>query len=113
MRTSAADPHERRLEPRHTSVLRLGLLMVSGEAQLCRVTNISPQGVQATVFRPVPAGARVLLRIPDGVSVRGNVVWTDACRIGLKFDEALPEGQLLRLRDNSIMAARRRLPPAV
>lgn len=102
---------DRRFEPRQTSVLRIAVLILDEEAHLCRITNISPQGVQATVFRPVPVGSRVVMRVPDATCLAGSVIWTKDDRVGVKLNEVLPESSVLRFNNESAaVRARRRLP---
>jgi hypothetical protein len=108
MRTSAID---RRREQRHTAVLRLALLLVDGQAQLCRVTNLSPQGLQATVFRPITVGSRAVISVPDGITLAGKIVWVADRTIGVSLDHPLSEPSFLRMKkETAPKCARRRLP---
>jgi hypothetical protein len=102
---------ERRSSARHTSILRLALIDASGFTQLCRITNVSVQGLQATVFGSVSAGSTVQIRIPDEIALEGTIVWAKENCVGIKLDQPLPHSSILRLGGNgSGQGRRRRLP---
>jgi PilZ domain len=109
---AASDIHnDRRAEIRQTSILRLALIDAGGVTQLCRITNVSIQGMQATVFGSVNAGDRVRIRVPDEVTLEGTIVWTKGNSVGIKIDQPLPYSSLLRFGgDRAAEHRRRRLP---
>jgi hypothetical protein len=92
-----------------TSVLRMAALHSEGLTQLCRITNISSQGIQARVFASVAVGAQVSIRVPDEFTADGQVVWTDGNVIGVHLIKPLPASAILRLGSGEV-ARRRRLP---
>jgi hypothetical protein len=98
----------RRAEDRATSVLRMAALQSSGVTQLCRITNVSSQGIQARVFVPIDAGNHVCIRVPDECISDGKVVWTDGNLIGVHLTNPLPASALLRF--GGAEPGRRRLP---
>lgn len=102
---------ERRSEIRETSILRLALIDCAGSTQLCRITNISLHGLQATVFGSVTAGSNVCIRVPDDITLEGTIVWQRDRSVGVKFGEPLEHLALLRFSgDPKARARRRRLP---
>jgi hypothetical protein len=102
---------DRRSQARQTSILRLALIDSSGFTQLCRITNVSLHGLQATVFGSASVGASIRIRVPDEITLDGTVVWTKQNCVGIKLDEPLPYSSLLRFSgDGSAQRRRRRLP---
>ena len=104
---------ERRSEARQTSVLRLALFDTGEFTQLCRITNISHQGLQATVFGRAPAGTKVRIRVPDELSLEGTIVWAKQSAVGIKLDEPLPYASLLRLGGGGAAKGRQRRLPRI
>jgi hypothetical protein len=94
---------------RVTAILRMAALQSHGNTQLCRITNVSSQGIQARVFAPVSNGDRVCIRVPDEFTAHGEVVWTDGSAIGVHLTNPLPASALLRFA-GAEHGRRRRLP---
>nr|NUR38236.1 PilZ domain-containing protein [Sphingomonas sp.] len=111
VKASKRAARERRTEVRQTSILRLALLDAEGATQLCRVTNVSTHGLQATVFGAVRVGGFVTIRVPDEIALTGSIVWVKGRSVGIKLAEPLPQSALLRFgRDDHSSSKRRRLP---
>jgi hypothetical protein len=106
-------PRDRRSQARQTSVLRLALFDTGGFTQLCRITNVSLQGVQATVFGSVTSGAHVRIRVPDDICLEGTIVWAKQNCVGIKLDEPLPYSSLLRFSGDGLTHGRRRRLPRI
>jgi hypothetical protein len=87
----------------------MAALESSGNTQLCRITNVSSQGLQARVFVPINKGERVCIRVPDEFTADGEVVWIDGNVIGIQLTNALPASALLRFAGGEL-GHRRRLP---
>jgi len=105
----AGENDGRRSEHRSTSVLRMAVLQSGGNTQLCRVTNVSSQGIQARVFAPIATGDRVSIRLPDEFTADAKVVWIDGNLVGLHLTQPLPASALLRFSGGEL-GRRRRLP---
>lgn len=93
---ASGDITERRSEFRKTSILRLALIDSNGCTQLCRITNISHQGVQATVFGSVAIDSEVSIRVPDEITLEGRIVWVRDRAVGIKLGAPLAHSTLLR-----------------
>ena len=106
-------PRDRRSQTRQTSVLRLALLDAGGFTQLCRITNVSLQGLQATVFGSASAGTRVRIRVPDEINLQGTIVWAKHNCVGIKLDEPLDYTSLLRFGGPGSPHGRRRRMPRI
>ena len=104
---------DRRVEPRSAAVLRLALIVVDGCAQLCRVTNISSQGLQATVFQHVAMGSKVRLYVGDQLPVAGVIIWSSERSIGIKLNQELPGLAQTRLECDPLATLSRRRVPRV
>lgn len=110
-RASNAESGERRSEFRERSILRLALIDSGHSTQLCRITNISLHGLQATVFGSVTAGSNVSIRVPDEITLDGKIMWVRDRSIGIKLDTPLEHSALMRLSgDANANGRRRRLP---
>jgi hypothetical protein len=102
---------DRRAQARQTSVLRLALFDAGGFTQLCRITNVSLHGLQATVFGSASTRSKVRIRVPDEISLEGTIVWARQNCVGIKLDNPLAYSSLLRFSgDGSAQGRRRRLP---
>lgn len=80
---------ERRRDQRHMSVLRIGKISLYGREQLCLIRNISNGGLMAHVYCEMAAGDPVQIEIKNGHTITGKVVWFDAMRAGIAFDDAI------------------------
>lgn len=110
-RASDAEVGERRSEFRERSILRLAIIDCGRSTQLCRITNISLHGLQATVFGSVTVGSDVSVRVPDEIALDGKIMWVRDRSIGIKLDTPLDHSALLRLSgDANAHGKRRRLP---
>ena len=106
------DATDRRLQERHTLVLRVGLLENEGNASFCLLTNISPQGVQVKLYASVREGSKVCLRVGDEDALEGRVAWVRDENAGIAFAKSLEPETLLRVRQ-MISPDRRRSSPRV
>lgn len=107
--TNAAD---RRLQERHTLVLRVGLLENEGNASFCLLKNISSKGVQVKLYSPVREGTNLCLRVGDEDALEGRVAWVRDGNAGITFRKSLEPDTLLRVRQ-VISADKRRSSPRV
>ena len=108
---ASGDIAERRSEFRKTSILRLALIDSNGCTQLCRITNISHQGVQATVFGSVAVDSEVSIRVPDEITLEGSIVWVRDRSVGIKLGTPLAHSTLLRFTGERRESGRRRRSP--
>ena len=80
------NPPERRTEPRQTTLLRVGKLVVAGEERLCMIRNISSAGAMLKLYQPLPAGAVVEVEITPDCPVTATVLWADEDLAGIGFE---------------------------
>jgi len=107
-----ADATDRRLQERHTLVLRVGLLENEGNASFCLLKNISSKGVQVKLYASVREGTNVCLRVGDDDALEGRVAWVRDGNAGITFAKCLDPDTLLRVRQ-IVSPDRRRASPRV
>lgn len=88
-------PPERRREPRHLTILRVGTLIIDGRRELCLIRNISAGGLMAHVYSPFEPGQRLSVELKTNQAVSGRVTWTDGSNIGISFDDPIDVEELL------------------
>ncbi len=103
---------DRRLQERHTLVLRVGLLEIEGNASFCLLKNISSKGVQVKLYSPLHEGTAVSLRVGDEDAMQGRAAWVRDGNAGITFEKGLDPGTLLRVRQ-MISPDRRRSSPRI
>ena len=101
---------ERRRDERQLTILRVGILIVGGERELCLIRNISAGGLMAHVYRPLQSGQQVTVELKSGQQIGGRVVWTDRGNAGIAFDSPIEVGGLLANPPASSDGWRPRLP---
>jgi len=106
------DAKDRRLQERHTLVLRVGLLENEGNASFCLLKNISSKGVQVKLYASVREGTNVCLRVGDDDALEGRVAWVRDGNAGITFGKCLDPDTLLRVRQ-IVSPDRRRASPRV
>ncbi|MDQ4088332.1 MAG: PilZ domain-containing protein, partial [Pseudomonadota bacterium] len=86
---------ERRRDERQLTILRVGVLVVEGERELCLIRNISAGGLMAHVYREVRKDQRVTVELKSGQQIGGRVVWTAGRNAGIAFDAPIDVAELL------------------
>ena len=66
-------PPERREGERYVTILRVGVLIVDGQRELCLIRNISAGGLMAHVYSPVQPGQRVVVELKTSQQIEGFV----------------------------------------
>jgi hypothetical protein len=87
----------------------MAALELGGTTQICRITNISSQGIQARVFAPVATGDQVCIHVSEEFTADGKVIWIDGTLIGVHLSDPLPAAALLRFSGEDL-GRRRRMP---
>jgi len=97
----APQPDERRRDPRHLTILRVGALIGAGGRELCLIRNISAGGLMAHVYSHHPRGEALAIELKGNQPIPGLVVWAEQSNIGLKFDEQIDVAEMLS--NNSLL----------
>ena len=86
---SAAETREEWIEraPRAVATLLVGKLSHEGNpGQLCRVRNISEQGMQIDTIASLLPAMRISVELRGGQTLTGAIAWTKGGRAGVRFD---------------------------
>ncbi|AJA08316.1 type IV pilus assembly PilZ [Sphingopyxis fribergensis] len=92
---SAADT-DRRGGDRYRTVWRIAKVMRNGDAGLWRVRNISDKGMMLAADVPIEVGEKLEIALSDTVTIRGEVVWSEAGRCGVSFDKEVDVADVLK-----------------
>jgi hypothetical protein len=87
-------PRERRREPRHITILRVGALIGPAGRELCLIRNISAGGLMAHVYSHHAPGEKVSVEL-GSQQIDGSVLWGSESNLGIKFDEAIDVAEML------------------
>jgi len=86
---SAAETRDEWIEraPRAVATLLVGKLSHEGNpGQLCRVRNISEQGMQIDTIASLLPAMRISVELRGGQTLTGAIAWTKGGRAGVRFD---------------------------
>ena len=90
-----ARPGDRRGDPRHLTILRVGALIGSAGRELCLIRNISAGGVMAHVYGCHAEGEAVAIELKSNQQITGKVVWAEGSNVGIKFHEPIDVAEML------------------
>jgi hypothetical protein len=91
----APRPPERRNEPRHLTILRVGALVGRDGRELCLIRNISVGGLMAHVYSPHKEGDPVAVELKSNQQIPGRILWVDDSNVGIAFDEPIDVAEML------------------
>jgi hypothetical protein len=104
---AAPAPPDQRSDERHMTLLRVGLMMIGDQRELCLIRNVSAAGMLIRAYCPIEVGTRVSIELKHGVPVEGTVSWTKDDSAGVEFDAPI---DILNLLAVSMNGARPRMP---
>jgi hypothetical protein len=93
--TQVPRPTERRTDDRLLAILPAAKLVSENANYICRIKNISAGGLMAEVMCPLEVGAQVYIELNSEQRIPGQVVWTRAGSLGIKFDLDIDLRELL------------------
>jgi hypothetical protein len=88
-------PPERRRQPRHMTILRVGTVIIDGRLELCLIRNISAGGLMAHIYSLVAEGQPVSVELKSNQRISGTVSWAEGSNIGIRFDAPVDVEDLL------------------
>lgn len=103
-------PGERRRDPRHLTILRVGALISPAGRELCLIRNISAGGLMAHVYCHHQPGEQVAVELKGNQPIAGNVVWVEESNIGIAFAEQIDVAEMLSSQALADSGWRPRLP---
>ena len=92
---SAPRPPERRREPRHMTILRVGALIGPAGRELCLIRNISAGGLMAHVYSHHTMGEPAAIELRGNQPIPGKVLWARESNIGIQFDQQIDVAEML------------------
>jgi len=101
---------DRRVGPRHISVLRVGRTVWNDRDQLCVVRNLSAGGLMFECLHPPIIGQRVTVELRSDKQMTGIVRWAKGVAAGVEFDQAVNIELMLREERSSLLRVRPRAP---
>jgi len=113
---NSADIYEEREEwveraPRAVATLLVGKLSHDGNpGQLCRVRNLSEQGMQIDTIATLLPGMRIHVELRGGAQLNGAIAWTKGGRAGVRFDTPADVNAILGKPHAETAASRPRSP---
>ena len=101
---------DRRVGPRHISILRVGRVEWCGQDQLCVVRNISAGGLMFECLHPPDLGQHLLVELRSDKRMPGTVRWSREGKTGIQFDTPVNVDQVLKEERSSLLRVRPRAP---
>lgn len=80
---------DKRRSCRRSFVLYIALVESGTDGELCRVQNLSADGLMAEFVQPMTMGQAVRLNLPDTGRAAGRVVWVKGRYAGVRFGTAV------------------------
>lgn len=90
------EPVERRAWPRTRTIFRVARAVSAGESGLCRIQNISDDGLLLMTSMRLTVGSPITLALSDTVSLSGRVIRTDDVRASIRFSIPIDSAALLQ-----------------
>lgn len=88
-------PAERRRDPRHLTILRVGSLIIDGRRELCLIRNISAGGVMIHAYSAMEEGKKLRIELKSDQQFEGVVTWAQGPTVGVTFEEPIDVAQML------------------
>ncbi|HET9355558.1 MAG TPA: PilZ domain-containing protein [Sphingomicrobium sp.] len=79
-------PPNRRSDPRHLTLFRVGAISIAERRELCLIKNISSGGMSIHPYSTLSVGIPVVIELKSGMSVPGSVAWVEDGTVGVAFD---------------------------
>lgn len=86
---------DRRRQPRHITILRVGTVIIAGRRELCLIRNISAGGLKAHIYSQVKPGDPIEVELKTNQRVAGRVSWAEGNNAGIAFNEPVEVEELL------------------
>lgn len=101
---------ERRCSSRVRTVFRIARASTDIDERLCRVQNISDEGMMFVTSLDVADGDRILITLSDEIVVGGEVIWRDGGRTGMRFEKPVDSAGILQMLAEEASTGAYRLP---
>jgi len=84
-----------RNETRLCTVFLFAAARTETDEGLCRVNNISDQGMMVVTGLDVAVGEQIAITLSDAITLSAEIIWADAGRIGLNFSRPIDSASVL------------------
>ena len=91
----APRPPDRRVAPRHLTILRVGALVGPEGRELCLIRNISAGGLMAHVYSHHVEGSPVAVELKSNQQIPGSILWVADSNVGIRFDQPIDVEEML------------------
>lgn len=91
----APRPPDRRGDPRHLTILRVGALVGPEGRELCLIRNISAGGLMAHVYSHHVEGSPVTVELKSNQQIAGSILWVSDSNVGIQFNEPIDVEEML------------------
>jgi hypothetical protein len=78
---------ERRDDERHTTLYRVGSVLLEDRRELCLIKNISAGGMMIRLYCSLAEGTRLTIELKSGQPIQGVVNWMRDHHAGITFDQ--------------------------
>ena len=106
----APKPLERRRNPRHMTILRVGALIGPAGRELCLIRNISAGGLMAHVYSHHVSGEEVSVELKGDRRIDGSIIWINESNVGVQFHTPVDLAELLSSQALTENGRRPRMP---
>ncbi|WP_167071017.1 PilZ domain-containing protein [Sphingomonas vulcanisoli] len=86
---------ERRRSVRQASLLEVAKMTIGGHSELCRLRDVSADGLCAELYCPVTQDERVIIELRTGHIIEGRIAWVSGGDMGVAFASAMPITEML------------------
>lgn len=87
---------ERRASSRTRTIYKIARVMTPIDSGLCRVQNISDEGLMLFTSLELDVGEVINVAMSDQAGMQGTVVWTDGIRTGIRFLQPIDSAAFLQ-----------------
>ena len=86
---------DRRRSVRQASLLEVAKMTIGGKSELCRLRDMSAEGLRAELYCPVTIDQDVTIELRTGHLIHGRVAWANGGDMGVAFDAHIPITEML------------------
>jgi len=93
--TPDGPPGDHRSDTRLCTVFLFAAATTESDEGLCRVKNISNQGMMVVTGLDVAVGEQISVTLSDAITLSAEIIWVDAGHVGLHFSQPIDSASVL------------------
>lgn len=93
--TASGPPGDHRNDTRLCTVFLFAAASTESDEGLCRVKNISDQGMMVVTGLDVAVGEHIAVTLSDAITLSAEIIWVDAGHVGLHFSQPIDSASVL------------------